>query len=191
MTKYGIKTKELEEVLLKLSEAQSKANAAIESNRRAELERQQKDFYRLQVPEVDLEEIRKLRSVEPYLRDKEPLNKVIYKCYYEKPYTDLIGRIFGARKPMGIYKITNLENGMCYVGQSTNVPERWRQHIKRGVGAEPVTQNKLYPAMKEIGVENFMFELLEECKANELTPREKYWTDFYEAQTYGYTVKKG
>lgn len=188
---YGVKSKELEDVLIKLSEAQAKAEAAIESNKRAELDRQQKDFYRLQVPEVDLEEIKRLRSVEPYLRDKEPLNKVIYKCYYEKPYTDLIGRVFGTRKPMGIYKITNLENGKCYVGQSANVPERWRQHIKRGVGAEPVTQNKLYPAMKEIGVENFMFELLEECKANELTSREKYWTDFYEAQTYGYTVKKG
>ena len=188
---YGIKSKELEEVLIKLSDAQAKAEAAIESNKRAELDRQQKDFYRLQIPEVDLEEIKRLRSVEPYLRDKEPLNKVIYKCYYEKPYTDLIGRVFGARKPMGIYKITNLENGKCYVGQAVNVPERWRQHIKRGVGAEPVTQNKLYPAMKEIGVENFMFELLEECKANELTAREKYWTDFYEAQTYGYTVKKG
>ena len=188
---YGVKSKELEDVLIKLSEAQAKAEAAIESNKRAELDRQQKDFYRLQIPEVDLEEIKRLRSVEPYLRDKEPLNKVIYKCYYEKPYTDLIGRVFGTRKPMGIYKITNLENGKCYVGQAVNVPERWRQHIKRGVGAEPVTQNKLYPAMKEIGVENFMFELLEECKANDLTSREKYWTDFYEAQTYGYTVKKG
>ena len=29
------------------------------------------------------------------VRDKEPLNKVIYKCYYEKPYTDLIGRVVG------------------------------------------------------------------------------------------------
>ena len=53
------------------------------------------------------------------------------------------------------------------------------------------TQNKLYPAMLEIGVENFMFEVIEECKSADLTPREKYWTDFYGAQTYGYVVKKG
>lgn len=188
---YGTKAKELKDVLIKLAEAQSKAKAAIEVNKRAELDRIKKDFYRLQLSEEDVDEIKRLREVEPFLRDKEPLNKVIYKCYYEKPYTDLIGRVFGARKPSGIYKITNLNNGKCYVGQATNIPDRWKQHIKRGVGAEPVTQNKLYPAMKQEGVENFMFEVIEECKGSELTPREKYWTDFYQAQTYGYTVRKG
>ncbi len=191
MSEYGIKSKELEEVLLKLEEAHAKADAAVKVNKRAEMERQQKDFYRIQLSPEDLEEIKRLREVEQYLRDKEPLNKVIYKCYYEKPLTSMIGRVLGNRKIMGIYKITNLDNGMCYVGQSVDVADRWRQHVKRGVGAEPVTQNKLYPAMKSVGVENFMFELIEECKGNELTPREKYWTDFYQAQTYGYTVKKG
>jgi len=43
------------------------------------------------------------------------------------------------------------------------VADRWRQHIKRGIGAEPPTRNKLYPAMLAFGVENFTFELLEEC----------------------------
>jgi hypothetical protein len=60
------------------------------------------------------------------LRDKEPLNKVIYKCYYEKPLTSMIGRVLGNRKIMGIYKITNLNNGMCYIGQSVDVADRWR-----------------------------------------------------------------
>lgn len=191
MLEYGIKSKELEEVLVKLEEAHAKADAAVKVNKRAEMEKQQKDFYRIQLSPEDLEEIKRLREVEQYLRQKEPLNKVIYKCYYEKPLTSMIGRVLGNRKITGIYKITNLDNGMCYVGQSVDVADRWRQHVKRGVGAEPVTQNKLYPAMKSIGVENFMFELIEECKGNELTPREKYWTDFYQAQTYGYTVKKG
>lgn len=188
---YGIKEKELEDVLLKLADAQEKAAAAIEVNRRNELDRQQKDFYKLQLSPEDLDEIKRLREVEPFLRNKEPLNKVIYKCYYEKPYTDLVGRVIGSKKKMGIYKITNLLNGMCYVGQSTDIAERWRQHIKRGVGADTPTQNKLYPAMLAIGVENFMFEVIEECTAANLTPREKYWTDFYQAQSYGYTVKKG
>ena len=191
MSEYGIKSKELEEVLVKLEEAHAKADAAVKVNKRAEMEKQQKDFYRIQLSPEDLEEIKRLREVEQYLRQKEPLNKVIYKCYYEKPLTSMIGRVLGNRKITGIYKITNLDNGMCYVGQSVDVADRWRQHVKRGVGAEPVTQNKLYPAMKSIGVENFMFELIEECKGNELTPREKYWTDFYQAQAYGYTVKKG
>jgi len=50
------------------------------------------------------------------LRDPEALNKVIWKVYYEKPYTDLIGRVIGTGVKTGIYKITNTINQMCYVG---------------------------------------------------------------------------
>jgi len=28
---------------------------------------------------------------------------------------------------------------MVYVGQSIDVAERWKQHIKRGIGADPPT----------------------------------------------------
>jgi hypothetical protein len=59
---------------------------------------------------LDIEEIKKLKSITPYLRDSEPLNKVIWKVYYEKPYTDLIGRVVGSKVKSGIYKITNQEN---------------------------------------------------------------------------------
>ena len=57
-----------------------------------------------------MEEIKKLKSIIPYLRDSEPLNKVIWKVYYEKPYTDLVGRVVGSKVKTGIYKITNQEN---------------------------------------------------------------------------------
>ena len=172
-----------------LNELRSKAKAAIEANKRMELEKQQKDFYRLQLSNIDLEEIKHIRSIEHYLRKKEPLNKVIWKVYYEKPYTDLIGRVIGQGRKTGIYKITNIDNGMCYIGQAIDIAERWKQHIKRGIGADPPTQNKLYPAMLSIGVENFTFEVIEECAGNLLNEREDYWQTFYQAKEFGYSIK--
>ena len=186
---YGIKYQEFTDLLAKIAEAQSKANAAIEVNKRAEMERQQKDFYRLQLLDIDIEEIQRIRSIEPYLRDKEPLNKVIWKVYYEKPYTDLIGRVVGVGRKTGIYKITNIDNGMCYIGQAVDIADRWKQHIRRGIGADPPTRNKLYPAMLSIGVENFTFEIIEECASKDLNSREDYWQSFYHAKDFGYSIK--
>ena len=178
-----------QDALTNLADIQSKVSSAVEALKRAELERTKKDFYRLNLTDVDIEEISKIRSIEPYLRDKEPLNKVIWKVYYEKPYTDLVGRVVGSKAKTGIYKITNIENGMCYVGQAVNIAERWKQHIKRGVGAEQPTRNKLYPAMLSIGVENFTFEIIEECPASKLNDREDYWQDFFKAKEFGYSIK--
>lgn len=193
MEEYISKRDELmenyEKVAAKLNDAKSKAIAAIEANKRAALDKQQKDFYRLQLDDIDKEEIQRIRSIEPYLRKREPLNKVIWKVYYEKPCTDLIGRVVGHGRKTGIYKITNIENGMCYIGQAVDIAERWKQHIKRGIGADPPTQNKLYPAMLAIGVENFMFEIIEECANNILNEREDYWQDFYNAKEWGYSIK--
>ena len=172
-----------------LAELQSKVSAAVEVNKRAELERSEKEFYKLNLSADDIEEIEILRSATKNLRNKEPINKVIWKVYYEKPFTDLIGRVVGNKVKTGIYKITNLENGMCYVGQAANIADRWKQHVKRGVGAEPLTRNKLYPAMLAIGVENFTFEIIEECSRNQLNDREDYWQDFYKAKEFGYSIK--
>jgi hypothetical protein len=36
--------------------------------------------------------------------------------YYEKPTADLIGRIIGSNVKTGIYKITEISTGKCYVG---------------------------------------------------------------------------
>jgi hypothetical protein len=162
---------------------------AVLENKRTEEKKEKENFYRLQLAVEDLEEISKLREVSKYLRDKEPLNKVIWKVYYENPYTDLIGRVLGKQVHTGIYKITNLTNGMCYVGQAVNVADRWKQHIKLGMGAEAPTRNKLYPAMLAIGVENFSFELIEDCTKEELNEKEQYWQDFFKAKEFGYSIK--
>ena len=180
---------ELAEVNASLNDLSAKLNAAVEANKRAEEQRIKTDFYRLQLSQVDVEEIERLREVTPYLRDSEPLNKVIWKVYYEKPYTDLIGRVVGTGIHTGIYKITNIENQMCYIGQAANIADRWKQHIKRGIGAETPTRNKLYPAMLENGVENFTFEIVEECDRSKLNDREDYWQEFFHAKDFGYSIK--
>ena len=164
-------------------------DAAVAAAKRAEEMKSQQDYYRIQLTAADLHEIELLRSVEPYLRDKEPLNKVIWKVYYEKPTTDLIGRVIGPGTHTGIYKITNLQNQMCYVGQAANLSDRWKQHIKRGLGAETPTKNKLYPAMAEFGVENFTFEIIEECEKAQLNDREDYWQEYFKAKEFGYSIK--
>ena len=172
-----------------LDQEKEKVNTAVEAaKRRQEIENQQ-DFYRLILGAEDVAEIKHLREVLPYLRDKTPLNKVIYKVYYEKPLSDMIGRVVGTGQHTGIYKITNIDSQKCYVGQAVDIANRWRQHVKRGVGAEDWTRNKLYPAMYSLGVENFTFEIIEECDRSKLNEREDYWQDFFHAKDFGYSIK--
>lgn len=177
------------ELRVQETELQSIVQAAVAAAKRAEEIKTQADFYKLQLSEADIEEIRMLRNIAPYLRDQEPLNKVIWKVYYEKPTSDLVGRVVGSGIHTGIYKITNLDNDKCYVGQAANLAERWKQHIKRGVGAETPTRNKLYPAMLAIGVEHFSFEVIEECGRDQLDAREDYWQDYFKAKEFGYSIK--
>lgn len=183
------KQNELSEVDKKLSDLTAKLTSAVEAAKRAEELRVKQDFYRLQLSQADIDEIARLREVTPYLRDSEPLNKVIWKVYYEKPYTDLIGRVVGTGIHTGIYKITNIANQMCYIGQAANIADRWKQHIKRGIGAETPTRNKLYPAMLEFGAENFTFEIVEEVERSKLNEREDYWQEYFHAKDFGYSIK--
>ena len=177
---------ELEDTLATLK---ATIDSAVEANKREVAKEQEQNFYRLNISEKDLEEIKQLRLVADLLRDKEPLNKVIWKVYYEKPTTDLVGRVIGPGVHTGIYKITNLQNQMCYVGQAANLADRWKQHIKRGLGAETPTKNKLYPIMQSVGVENFSFEVIEECDRSKLNEREDYWQEYFHAIDFGYSIK--
>ena len=183
------KQEELNKVSQELADAKAKQDAIVEANKRAEEVKQKEQFYKLNLSEIDIEEIKKIRSIIPYLRSAEPINKVIWKVYYEKPYSDLIGRVVGQKVRTGIYKITNIESQKCYIGQAVNIADRWKQHIKRGVGAEAPTRNKLYPAMYELGPEQFTFEILEDCDKSLLDSREDYWQEFYQAKEFGYSIK--
>ena len=189
--KINEQQQELLQITEKLKQAKEKQSAIINLLKREEEKQDNINFYTLQLSNEDLREINKLREVVPYLRNVEPLNKVIWKSYYEKPFTDLVGRLIGSKVVCGIYKITNLENQKVYIGQSVNIKERLRTHIKRGLGAETPTRNKLYTVMNKVGVENFSYEIIEECPREQLNEKECYWIDYFESQNFGYNETKG
>lgn len=187
-----IKTRreELREVLRK---EEAKQQEIIEQYKRAEQIKQDKNFYRIVLSEDAQDDVKKLRKIAGELHDPTIIYKLIYKTYYEKPFTEMVGRVVSSEAAAcGIYKITNLENGRCYIGQTRQAfKERWRTHLKRGVKAEPGTQNKLYAAMWEDGAENFTFEVLATCAPEELNEKERDYIALYHADTWGYNGTGG
>lgn len=186
---YSVIEADFQNLLKNLTAAKKELDVIVEARKLEQAEASEKDFHRLQLTPIDQEEITTLKTVIPKLRDPIALNKAIWKVYYEKPYTALVGRVVGANKKTGIYKITNINNGMAYVGQAVDIAERWKQHIKRGIGAETPTRNKLYPAMMQEGVENFTFEILIECPQADLNEQEDFYQDMFHCKDYGYSIK--
>lgn len=181
--------KELE---AKLKKEEEKYNEIIEQFKRQEQIKQQKDFYRIALKENELEDVKKLKAIAAELHDPSILYKLIYKTYYERPFNEMVGRVVTGRGDTGIYKITNINDGRVYIGQTRQAfKERWRTHVKRGLRAEPTTNNKLYAAMWEEGVENFTFEVLSECEATDLNVKEKEYISLYHGDTWGYNSTGG
>lgn len=183
---YLIKIQSVENTLQDLKE---RRDAAIQQAINDYEDNLNKNFYVLQITDKDLNDITLLREIFNKINKKEVIGKIIYKVYIEKYYTDLIGRVLDNKSFSGIYKITNQINQMCYVGQAVDIKKRWLQHIKRAIGAEPLINNKLYPAMQKYGIENFSFEVIDRCDKDKLNEREKYWQNFYKAKSFGYSIK--
>ena len=89
----------------------------------------------------------------------------------------------------GIYKIENNINHKVYIGQSTNIELRWRHH--RSPNSSIRLIYPLYRAIDKYGIENFSFDIIEECKKEELDEREIYWINFYNSFNEGYNQTSG
>jgi group I intron endonuclease len=75
---------------------------------------------------------------------------------------------------IGIYKITS-PVGRVYIGQSTDIDYRFLSY--RRLKCKP--QLRIYNSFMKYGVDNHVFEILEECSADSLNERERHWQDFY------------
>jgi group I intron endonuclease len=75
---------------------------------------------------------------------------------------------------IGIYKITN-PSGKVYIGQAIDIERRWRDHHHKSNWA-PV---KLYNSFRKYGVDNHIFEVIEQCEKEDLNLKERYYQDKY------------
>ena len=84
----------------------------------------------------------------------------------------------------GIYKITNRQNGKVYIGQASNIERRISEHKKQRYIPIDMWINM-------IGVENFDFEILEECPQEQLDIKEKEYIQKYNSINDGYNIQEG
>lgn len=93
---------------------------------------------------------------------------------------------------IGIYKITNKINNKCYIGQSLNIKRRWQD--EKRTAFDSIATNYQYPlskAFRKYGIDNFQFEIIEECSKEKLNEREKYWISYYDGFFNGYNQTLG
>ena len=87
---------------------------------------------------------------------------------------------------IGIYKITNQINGKSYIGQSIHIEQRWEEHLYKSSYSSLIKY-----ALYKYGINNFTFEVVEECKQEELDEREQYWIQYYDSFNNGYNLTMG
>ena len=162
--------------------------AAIRAQLKEEEIKNQQCFYCPQVAENDLKDAKTLRDIEYKLNNPRVLRMLIWSTFYQKPMNQVCANVLGAAtaSKCGIYKITNQITNLCYIGQSKDIATRWKNHAKAGLGIDTPIGNKLYKAMQQDGLENFSFELLEECAAADLDEKEKFYINLYQANDFGY-----
>ena len=81
---------------------------------------------------------------------------------------------------VGIYKITSPSNKI-YIGQSKNIEKR---KYKYSI-LDCKSQIKLYRSLLKYGFENHKFEIIEECKIEELNIKERYYQDLHNVVNKG------
>lgn len=89
-----------------------------------------------------------------------------------------------------IYKIENIINEKCYIGQTIqNLDKRKSQHI---CNANKGYNFTICNAIRKYGKENFNWTIIKECNnRKELDEKEKYYIEFFNSYKQGYNMTLG
>lgn len=170
---------------------QEKRNVINQEILRSRAIEENQSFYSIQLDEESKRDIEIFQEIKSRISKIEKLNKLIYDNYINKPASEMIKRILEGKNPSGIYKVTNLKTKEIYIGKSTSIADRWKNHIKSACGLAGVADSQFQRALRQYGIENFSWELLEEVPKEKLTEREKYYINFYDTLHYGYNQRLG
>jgi len=96
------------------------------------------------------------------------------------------------KKAWCIYIIKNIVDGKVYIGQTSNIKVRISSHkseLKRNKHRNEYLQN----AVNKFSIDNFVFEVIEDCDETNIDNRERYWMDFYDScnRSKGYNLVYG
>lgn len=182
---------EKEQIQTEIDKLKASLSAGVEARLREQEKKDKINFYKLSISDTDLADVKILQNLKSSFHKPVVLSKLIWTQYFQKQMTELCDRVLGKKTVCGIYKITNLLTEQCYIGQSVNISDRWKQHCKCGLGIEASATSILYNSMQRDGVWNFTFELLEECPRDLLNEKEAFWINMYQSNIYGLNTLKG
>ena len=172
---------ELSYLKKELEDFRSRRDAINEAIRRERELIEKEDFYKIQLTQNDIEDIKLLDSMRNHLCHKEVLPKVIWESIARRPVNEMIKRVVG-QKVGGIYKITYIPTGEAYIGRTVNFKDRWQAHIQTALGMKKVASSTLHTHMARNGIWNYSFEILEEVPKDKQSEREKFYIDLYGTQ---------
>lgn len=156
-----------------------------------ELDKQQRLYYTIQIPEEyqpDIDFL--LNTVSQKVRHPDIINKLVWSEYV-KPYIDETFKRAGIESKSGIYKITNIDSGKAYIGKSTDIKKRLTDHFKSAVGITSIADQAVHHAILKEGLWNWTIESIIYCDKDKLSELEKYYIDFFHTNTFGYNKTGG
>lgn len=182
---------QIETLTKEIAEYSAKQAAINEAILRQRALEEQQDFYRVCLSPEAENDVEILKAARRNLKKPEIIDKIIYDNYIAKPVLEMIKRVLQNESFSGIYKITCIKTGEIYIGKSVDIKSRFQQHCKSAFNCGTIAHSLLHTKMKQYGIENFTFEVVEKCPKDLLSNREKFYINFYQTKETGLNERNG
>ena len=183
--------KSQEDILAETQAQQERFESLLLPLRQYEMEQQERLFYTIQVPNEYKDDINFLiTTVSQKVQHPDIINKLVW-AEYVKPYIDSTFKRVGIEDKSGIYKITNIDSGKCYIGKSTNIKKRIIDHFKSSIGIRTIADQAVHHEIWKTGFWNWTIEVIAYCDKEQLNELEKYYIKFFKSQEYGFNKTGG